>query len=168
MADDTVRALERALAASPGDRALGERLARAHLRLGDVSAASAALGLRWETDPGALPAMAWGVRRLSVAEVTDLVREDLAAFDPLLLTAAFPRRRRDGAWRGNTTRFLRCYKAHEVPSPARRLVLVAWTPGTASLQERPEDAGKSLLTVSLATRSTYTPRRLLPPSAWRT
>lgn len=166
MSDDAVRALERALDASPGDQVLRERLARAHLRRGDVGAACAALGLRWETDVRALPALAWGTRRMNTDEVLALVREDLAAFDPLRLAAAFPRRQ-DGAWRGNTTRFLRRYRAHEVPSPKRRLVLVAWTPGTASLWERPEDAGRSVLTVSLATRSTYTPRSLLPVSDWR-
>lgn len=166
MTDDTVRALERALDASPGDQALRERLARAHLRRGDVAAACAALGVRWETDPRALPALAWGTVRLGLDEVTAMVRDDLAALDPLRLAAAFPRRG-DGAWRGNTTRFLRRYRAHEVPAPKRRLVLIAWTPGTASLWERPEDAGRSVLTISLATRSTYSPRSLLPPTAWR-
>lgn len=166
MSDDTVRALERALDASPGDHALRERLARAHLRRGDVAAACASLGVRWETDVRALPALAWGTVRLSVDEVAALVRDDLAAFDPLRLAAAFPRRR-DGAWRGNTARFLRRYRAHEVPTPNRRLVLMAWTPGTASLWARPEDAGRSILTVSLVTRSTYSPRSLLPESSWR-
>ncbi|MCO5169978.1 MAG: hypothetical protein M9894_26880 [Planctomycetes bacterium] len=166
MTDDVLRALERALAADPGDRALRERVARERGRRGDRAGACEALGIRWEPDALALPAMGWGAHRLSVAEVSDLVKEDLAAFDPLALAAAFPRRR-DGAFRGNTTRFLRRYRAHEAGSTRRRLVLLAWTPGTASLWARPEDRGRAVLTVSLETRSTYSPRALLPPEAWR-
>ncbi|MBX3470506.1 MAG: hypothetical protein KF878_26870 [Planctomycetes bacterium] len=166
MADDALRALERALAAEPGDRVLRERVARERARRGDRAGACAALAIRWEVDPLALPALGWGVRRLSVAEVAALVRDDLGAFDPLALAAAFPRRL-DGAWRGNTARFLRRYRAHEAGSSSRRLVLLAWTPGTASLWARPEDRGRAVLTVSLVTRSTYSPRGLLPPEAWR-
>lgn len=78
--------------------------------------------------------------------------------------AAFPRRR-DGRWRLNTSRVLRRYPVHDLVAPHRHLVLLAWTPGTASFVDRPEDRGLHLLTVSLVTRSTR--GEALPPESWR-
>jgi hypothetical protein len=86
--------------------------------------------------------------------------EDVAAFDPLLLARAFPRRR-DGGWRLNTVRFLRRYRAHHHAVQTWRLVLVACTAQVRGHHDA--------LTVSFATRDA-THRflvRLLPPAAWR-
>ena len=166
MSDGSLRTLERALAAAPGDRALRERVARAHLRAGAQGAACNALGVRWEADLARLPVLCWGIERLSRQALADLVDADLAAIDPVLLAASFPRRA-DGGWRGNTTRFLRRYKAHEPGSPGRRLLLFAWTPGTATLWDRPEDRGRDVLTIALATRTTYKAGKVLPVSSWR-
>lgn len=166
MSDHTVRALQHALAAAPGDRALRERLARAHLRAGAPEAACGVLGVRWEVDLGRLPALCWGARALGPDDLAALVEADLAALDPIAVSAAFPRRA-DGERRRNTTRFLRRYRAHEVGKAGRRLVLLAWTPGTASLWERPEDRGRDVLTIGLAPRTTYREDRALPPSVWR-
>jgi hypothetical protein len=166
MSDHSVRDLQRALAAAPGDRALRERLARAHLRAGAPEAACATLGVRWEVDLTRLPALAWGSRPLAPDEVQALVEADLAALDPVAVSAAFPRRA-DGAWRLNATRFLRRYRAHEPGQPGRRLVLFAWTPGTASLWERPDDRGRDVLTIGLATRTTYREDRAWAARLWR-
>ena len=161
MADDAVRTLERALAASPGDRALRERLASALVRRGERPRACAVLGMRWDVDLAALPPLEWRGELLAQDAVAALVAEDLATFDPVALAAAFPRRG-DGAWHGNRTRFLRRYAAHQRRAPYRRLVLVAWTAGTANGHDAP-----GLITVTLDTRSTFRAGKLLPESAWR-
>lgn len=162
--DDAVRTLERALAASPGDRSLRERLASLLVRRGEQPRACELLGMRWELESRALRPgrLEWRERELAPSEVDALVQDDLAAFDPLALAAAFPRRS-DGAWHGNRTVFLRRYPAHERRAPHRRLLLLAWTPGCANARKD----YRGVIVVTVDTRSTFRPSKLLPPGAWR-
>jgi len=112
-----------------------------------------------------------------------MVEPDLLALDVVALFDAFPKRS-DGRLRKNTTRFLRRYPAREigpgfydraadprelawtVTSSSRSLVLFAWTAGTANRLSR-RKARRVMLTIELATRSTYRPDHLLPEATWR-
>ena len=89
---------------------------------------------------------------------------DVRAFEPERLARAFPRIA-GGGYRLNTTRALRRFDASEVGAPHRRLLLVAWTPGAASLVGRPDDRGRRVVTIGLETRAT----EVVPfaPERWR-
>lgn len=154
------------------------------LRAGRREEAAPLLAVRWEAELDRLWALhggaepppppqpsTWGPGTLAIegrpilrAELERLLAPDLDRLDLLRLVAAFPRRQ-DGRWRLNTSRVLRRYPVHDLVAPHRRLVLLAWTPGTATLWDRPEDRGLALLTVSLVTRSTR--GETLPEEAWR-
>jgi hypothetical protein len=161
--DLELRALEREV--SSGDATSRERLASMLVRFGKRVDACRALGIRWEVDPEKLLDLAWNEHRLSTTEVEDMVQSDVEALDPVRLAHHFPKRQ-DGDFRGNTTRFLARYRAHARRAPSRRLVLLAWTPGTSSLYQRPEDRGTNVLTIALALRSTFSRKTLLPASSW--
>ena len=132
--DASLRRLERAHRANPSDEATRDRYVGALLRAGDVPTACAALSIRWEADAAKLENLWWRKQRLTSESLRALVADDLRAFDPLRLAASWSRRK-DGAYRMNTTQFRRRYKAHEAGAEHRRLILIAWTPGTSS---RPE------------------------------
>jgi hypothetical protein len=169
MADDAVRTLERTLAASPGDKALRERLAALLMRRGERARACEVLHVHLRVDLADLPALSWRRKELTDAEVTALVEDDLAALDPVRLATAWPCRR-DGAWRLSTVRFLRRYDAYVAGRDTHRLVLVAFTPGTGGRLGRGiEQRGARVLQVVLGVRDATHKfvARLLPPTAWR-
>jgi hypothetical protein len=179
--DADLRSLERAYWTDPDDPRVARRYlaalrragraklaAQVRFRLGERTEACAELGIRWEAERPPTTSyghqLQWRGKSLSPGAVRELVAEDLAAFDPTRLAASWPTRK-DGSFRLNTTQFLRRYPAHESDAPHRRLILIAWTPGTSTLYERPEDRGKHLITVGLETRSTR--KKLLDPARWR-
>ena len=159
--------LERAFAAAPQRAALRARYARALARAGRLAEACDLYAIRWEADPELAfrryPLELRG-QRVLLPELIELTSPDLRAFDPVALAEHFPRRA-DGRFRLNTTRMLQRYRVHEEGAPHRRLQLIAWSPGTASLIDRPQDRGKSIVTVGIETRSTQA--RTLKPHEWR-
>lgn len=183
--DGTLRALRRACAADPRDAGLWTRYARelerararggredlreayalALVRTGRQAEAARLLGIRWEAEPEPHGGqLGWKQQVLDAAAVRALVDEDLRLLDPLRLLESFPRTRA-GELRLNTTRILRRYRAHDPGQPHRRLALLAWTPGTATLWDRPEDQGQRQVTIALETRSHVS--KVLPAAAWR-
>jgi hypothetical protein len=166
--DARLRELERALDTHPGDDELRQRYLYELLRAGYRDRVCELLSLRWEASAehahGLHPNLAWEGVRLGLDGIRDLVADDLRNLDLVLLAANFPRLK-NGGYRLNCTRFLRRYPAHDTDGKHRRLWLLAWTPGTAMLWERPEDRGKRVMTLALETRSTHGTR--LPLSAWR-
>jgi hypothetical protein len=177
--DADLRRLERACSTDPSDPALGRRYARSLVRaglhgqaaavlyeIGDRVAQCEAFAIRWEADLAKLrlPKLAQRRRHLRRPAINSIVEDDLRHFDPELLAKHWPRRK-DGEYRLNTTLFLRRFPLCELESPHRKLILVAFTPGTATLWDRPEDRGKHLITVALETRSTH--KKPLPPRQWR-
>ncbi len=164
--DAELRRLERAWRASPQDEALAARYSRALVRAERLLEACALFRIRWEATLDRLLArrpLFWRDRELTTDELAAMIAPALARFAPDRLARAFPRRA-DGRYRLNTTRFLARYRAHEEQGRSRRLYLIAWTPGTASLWRRPDDRGRDVLTVGLETRSTRGP--LLDPEDW--
>lgn len=125
-------------------------------------------GIRWAVDlrtlvaPGG-DALHWRKGPIDAAGLARMVGADLARFAPQRLAEHFPRRQ-DGRYRLNTTRWLARYKAHERRAPHRRLIFIAWTPGTANVHARPEDQGKHIVTVALETRSFR--GTVLEPDQW--
>lgn len=182
VSDASLRNLERAFWADPTDENVGRRYVRAlHragederaasvlFRVGDRVEACKELGIRWEADaPSAAAGRSthfwWRKRKLTPDELQAMIAKELASFDPVCLAQHWPRRL-DGVFRLNTALPIQRYRAHELDAPHRRLTLLAWTPGTATLWERPKDRGKHIITVSLETRSTR--KKLLDPKLWQ-
>ncbi|OIP40464.1 MAG: hypothetical protein AUK47_08465 [Deltaproteobacteria bacterium CG2_30_63_29] len=120
------------------------------------------LSIRWEIDLKKLD-LTWRGRHLEPEDIDEIVRDDLAQVDLVRLAASFPRRK-DGHYLLNTSRTICRYRAHQTGEEHRKLMLLAYTPGTSTCYDRPKDRGKHLLTVTLETRATR-PHKL-PSEAW--
>jgi hypothetical protein len=183
--DRNLRELTRACAAAPRDLSLWTRYARelerawsrarapelrdryalALVRTRRPAEAAQLLGIRWEANPAELgDTLYWKAEPLDAEALTALVDEDLRLIDPLRLLESFPRTK-EGELRLNTTRYLRRYQAHDHDQPYRRLVLLAWTPGTSTHWHRPDDRGQRRITIGLETRSVR--GTVLKPELWR-
>lgn len=133
-------------------------------RHGERNRACQLLHMRWRWDLDQIPPLYWGRERLQRDQIEDLIRDDRNEIDVVRLYTSFPRRG-DGLPTKNRTFYLARYRAHLRHQRYRRLVLVAWTQGSASLVDHPEDRelNTPTITVELGIRTQKKkpwPRRL--------